>query len=131
MIFATIFDVNHMPEMKNPVLIICFLLLASACEKNQTVPDDEIPDWLKTRIAQDELTIVSNPQSGLDIAAWIRYRYQKDYYFEYHNMLSSSFPPVYNYDGESVNYFIDPYTDYPDKKCCKQYVWKGSAYFVQ
>ena len=99
MIFATNFDANHITEMKNLVLFLCFFLLASSCEKNQTVPDDEVPGWLKTRIAQDELTIASNPQSGLDIAAWIRYKYQKEYYFEYHNMLFSSFPPVYNYAG--------------------------------
>jgi|GEM_PF-1029519 len=131
MIFEATFEANHITEMKNLVLFLCLFLLASSCEKNQTVPDDEIPDWLKTRIAQDELTIASNPQSGLDIAAWIRYKYEREYYFEYHNMLSSSFPPVYDYAGESVNYFIDPYTDYQDKKCCKQYVWKGSAYFQQ
>lgn len=117
--------------MKNLVLLLCFFLLASSCEKNQTVPDDEIPGWLKTRIDQDELTIASNPHSGLDIASWVRYKYQREYYFEYHNMLSSSFPQVYNYAGESFNYFIDPYTDYPDTKCCKQYVWKGSEYSLE
>jgi hypothetical protein len=131
MIFATYLGVNHITEMKNLVLFLCLFLLTSSCEKNQTVPDDEVPGWLKTRIAQDELTIASNPQSGLDIAAWIRYKYQKEYYFEYHNMLYSSLPPVYNYAGESVNFLSDPYINYQDKKCCKQYVWKGSAYYLE
>lgn len=117
--------------MKKILFLLSVIVFASSCEKNQIVPDDEVPGWLKTRIARDELTIASNPQSGLDIAAWIRYKYQKEYFFEYHNMLSSSFPNVYNYAGESVNYLIDPYTDYPDKKCCKQYVWKGSAYSLE
>ncbi|MDP2424640.1 MAG: hypothetical protein Q8M23_09875, partial [Bacteroidales bacterium] len=40
--------------------------------KNRLVCGDEVPAWLKDRIAHDEEIIKSNLQSGLDFAAWIR-----------------------------------------------------------
>jgi hypothetical protein len=106
-------------------------MLVSSCEKSQYVPENEVPEWLKSRIASDELTISADPHSGLDIAAWIRYKYMGEYYFEYHNLLFSSMPPVYKYDGTTINYAGTEYTRYQENKCCGRYVWKGPAYFTE
>jgi len=113
--------------MKRITLIISLALIIISCENDQYVRDSDIPAWLKERIASDEEIIAENPQSGLDIAAWIRYKYNESYYFEYLNLLSSSYHPVYNHQGEIIA-DIDEYQKYSSRKCCKQFVWKGSAY---
>ena len=97
-------------------------------DDDDEVPDDEVPTWLINRIAQDEEEIAANPQSGLDIAAWIRYQFRGAYYFEYHNLSSSAGPVIYDYDEVVISIFEDPYKDYITEKCCKQFVWKGSYY---
>jgi len=109
-------------------LLLFFLFIFSSCEKEDLKPKDEIPGWLRERITQDEKEIKSNPQSGLDIGAWIRYRYLGDYYFEYHNLLSSSGPYIYDYSGIIIVKYQDPFSNYNANKCCKQYMWKGPAY---
>lgn len=119
--------------MKYRIFLISIVLttIFYSCEKEhneQFGPDDEVPTWLKTRITHDEFEINSNPQSGLDIAAWIRYKFMDEYFFEYHNLLCSAGFVTYNYEGVDVNYFEDPYKDYITNKCCKQFVWKGSSY---
>ena len=113
--------------MKKIVLILLLPLLVISCEKERFVAQDEIPKWLKDRIEHDEMIIASNPQSGLDCAAWIRYKYEKNYYFEYINMLSSSGPQIYDYSG--TRYFPPDIFDYQENRCCKMYVWKGSWYW--
>ena len=113
--------------MKKLVLLIAVLSLVISCEKDYLIPDSEVPDWLRKRIAQDEKLIKSNPQTGLDIAAWIRYKYQSDYYFEYHNLLSSAGPVAYDYDGLVMSN-REQYLKYNADKCCKKFVWKGPSY---
>ena len=98
------------------------------CEKVHIMPGVEIPNWLKDRIAHDEELIKSNPQSGLDIAAWVSYRYEGNYYFEYINLFSSAGPPTYNYKGIQIMFNQDTYPKYCSNRCCKQYIWKGPSY---
>ena len=113
--------------------ILCFItisLLIISCEKwpDFLIPNSEVPKWLKERISNDEEKIKSNVQSGLDIAAWIRYKYDDDYFFEYRNLLSSSGPEMYDYSGDQIMLNQEPYLDFETEKCCKQFVWKGSNY---
>lgn len=110
-----------------PLLLLPALLLIS-CEKQYLVPADEVPGWLKTRIAEIEEEIAENPKSALNIGAWIRYEYKDQYYYEWHNPLSSSFPPVYNADGDMMTYAWDGDDEYYNEKCCKKFVWKGSSW---
>lgn len=117
-----------MKYLKQSFFLFLLVFTISSCEKDYLIPKGEVPDWLKERIAQDEKEIELNPQSGLDIAAWIRYKYQSNYYFEYHNLLMSSMPPVYDYDGDIVIFNQDSYQKFHNDKCCKQFVWKGPSY---
>ena len=102
--------------------------LAFSCNNDYLIPNRNVPDWLKERIAADEKAINEDPKSNLNIAAWIRYEYQKQYYFEYHNMISSAFPPVYSFEGELFNFTDEIFADYMDNKCCMKDVWKGDYY---
>ena len=113
-------------KMKKLLLILLPALMLVSCEKSYLVPDDEVPAWLKDRIAETEKEIRNNPHSGLTISAWIRYSYDQDYYFEYHNLLSSSYPPIYNYRGDMMTFSWDNNDSYQQDKCCKEYIWKGS-----
>jgi len=112
------------------ILILCLLSLAViSCEKDYyLIPADEVPKWLKTRIAEDEKKIETNPMSGLDVAAWIRYKYESEYLFEYRNGLSSSGPELYHFDGDKTMFSLGKYLDFESSRCCKQFVWKGPNY---
>jgi len=111
--------------MRNLIFLIIAIFIIS-CEKD-SLKNEEIPNWLKTRIAQDEEQIRNDPQSGLDCAAWIRYKYDNKHYFVYDNILSSSGPMTYDYDGSKV-YFGETVDDYINNRCCKLYIWKGPTY---
>ncbi len=115
-------------KMKKILLILLPALILVSCEKNYLVPGDEVPGWLKDRISDTEKEIRKNPHSGLDISAWIRYSYDNEYYFEYHNLLSSSFPPIYNYRGDMMTFSWDSNDAYQKDKCCKEYIWKGPSW---
>lgn len=84
--------------------------------------------WLKERISHDEKIIGSDPQSGLEISAWIRYKFDGKYFFEYRNGFSSLGPEKFNYDGVKIMLNQDPYLNFERDKCCKQFVWKGPSY---
>lgn len=112
---------------KLSLLIIVFFCLVS-CEKNGLVPDNEIPNWLKERIAQDEAKINSDPMSGLDIGAWVRYKFEGEFYFEYKNALSSAGLHLYSETGDQVIASELWWWKYRYNKCCKKYVWKGPSY---
>ena len=115
--------------MKKIMLIAIISLIAFSCEKDYyLIPANEVPRWLKDRISHDEKIIQSDPQSGLDVAAWIRYKYEGHYFFEYRNGLSSSGPKVYDYSGDQIMLNQEPYLDFETEKCCKQFVWKGPNY---
>lgn len=107
------------------ILVICL----GSCEKNEFVPDNEIPSWLKERIALDEAKINSDPMSGLDIGAWIRYKFEGEFYFEYKNGLSSVGLHLYSKTGNPIIATELWWGKYRDGKCCKKYVWKGPSYF--
>ena len=116
--------------MKKILYFITIALMITSCEKwpDFLIPSSEVPKWLKERISNDEEIIKSNPQSGLDVAAWIRYKYDEKYFFEYRNGLSSSGPKVYNYDGDQVTFDQESYLIFETEKCCKEFVWKGPSY---
>ena len=115
--------------MKRLSLVFMFVVSSLSCERELLIPDSEVPEWLKDRITHDEALIQDSPQSGLDFAAWIRCKYDGKYYFEYLNLLSSTFPSIYNYEGVRVMSSPDEYQTFYSQRCCKQYVWKGKSYF--
>lgn len=107
---------------------ILFLFFAS-CEKDYLIPPGEIPGWLKDQIALDEQTYKDNPKSMTAYGCWLRYAWQEEYYFEYHNPLSSSSPRAISYDRDTLRLWAnDINTDYGKEKCCKEYVWKGPKF---
>jgi hypothetical protein len=113
--------------MKRLIFLFALVLITVSCEKTKT-QDPEIPSWVQDRINHDEEIIKSDPKSGLDIAAWIRYEYKSKLYYEYLNLLSSAGPEIYQYDGTKFdNTEIDIF-DYQSKKCCRYYIWKGPSY---
>ncbi|PKP33995.1 MAG: hypothetical protein CVU00_08765 [Bacteroidetes bacterium HGW-Bacteroidetes-17] len=120
--------------MKKPLILLVLSLILISCEKKKDiqienlVPQSEIPVWLKEKITADIIASKTNQYSSIEISAWIRYKYEGNYFFENHNLLSSSFPPVYNFQGSIVPLNEDPYLNYQNNKCCKQFVWKGSSY---
>jgi len=87
-----------------------------------------MPDWLRQQIVEIEDQIRENPRSGLNISAWIRYTYNHEYYYEWHNLLSSSFPPIYDFDGTQMYFRWDNNDNYQKGKCCREYIWKGPSW---
>lgn len=116
--------------MKKLNFLLALSLLLIACEKDPyLIPENEIPEWLKTRITEDEQVMKNIPQSMLFYGGWLRYEWNDEYYFEYHNQLSSSMPQPISTNGEKLNFYVfDTTTDYYKEKCCKQYVWKAPKY---
>jgi hypothetical protein len=113
--------------VKRLIFLFTLVLLTVSCEKSKTV-NTEIPYWVEERINHDEEIIKSDPKSGLDIAAWMRYEYKSKFYFEYLNLLSSSGPEIYQYDGTRFDNIDIDIFDYQSKKCCRYYIWKGPSY---
>ena len=100
-----------------------------SCEKDNLIPENEVPDWLKTKISQDEQTIIDSPKSMTAYGCWLRYSWLNEYYFEYHNVLSSSSPRAISLKGDTLQIWAnDINTDYCKEKCCQQYVWKAPKY---
>jgi hypothetical protein len=116
--------------MKKLLFLFALTLFFISCEKHQDflIPNSEVPVWLKAKIAHDEKVIESTPQSGLEISAWIRYKWEGKYFFEYRNGFSSLGPEKFNFDGEKIMLNQEPYLNFEAEKCCKEIVWKTSAY---
>lgn len=116
--------------MKKAVTLIAVTILLISCEKwpDFLIPSSEVPRWLKEKISDDEKEIKSNPQSGLDVGAWIRYKFQGDYYFEYRNGFSSLGPEKFDFNGNKIMLNQEPFLNFEKEKCCKQFVWKGPNY---
>ncbi|HCM60261.1 MAG TPA: hypothetical protein DIS74_07800 [Bacteroidales bacterium] len=113
--------------MKRVLLLLLPIMLLTACEKQYLVPSDEVPSWLKEMIREAEEGESNPPMYGSDFGAWVRYKYDGNYFFEWINPVSSSFPPVYNLEGNPVmEQMVD--APYQNGKCCKKYIWKGSAF---
>ena len=80
---------------KIALMLFCALVLFS-CEKDFLIPGNEVPEWLKSKIEQDEQMMIDHPSSCLYYGAWLRYRWQDEYYFEYHCSCSSSSPRAFS-----------------------------------
>ena len=110
-------------------LMFFFSLIFFSCEKDYLIPDNEVPDWLKTRIDQDEQYILDHPSSCLNYGGWLRYNWQDEYYFEFHCSCSSSSPRAISTIGDTLHIWAnDVTTDYYKEKCCRQLVWKAPKY---
>jgi hypothetical protein len=115
--------------LKKIVLIFSFSFILYACEKDNLIPDKEVPEWLKAKISQDEQIIKDSPQLMNAYGAWMRYSWQNEYFFEYYNELSSSGPRAISTKGDTLHIYVnDINTDYYKEKCCRQYVWKAPHY---
>ncbi len=114
--------------MKNILIsLFALILLLSSCKKDYLIPSDELPGWLKSKISQDEQIIKEQPKLMNAYGGWLRYSWNNEYYFEYHNELSSSLPMATSFNEETK---IPSYTDneYNREKCCLTYVWKGPKF---
>ena len=115
--------------MKKLALLITFSFVFFSCEKDYLIPNKEVPKWLKEKIEQDEQIIKDSPQLMNSYGAWLRFKWQNEYYFEYHNVLSSSLPSPISAKGDTLHFYAtDTNTDYYKEKCCKEYVWKAPNY---
>ena len=114
--------------MKKLLIFFTITLLLSACEKDYLVPSNEVPEWLKERIAEDEATIKEDPKLMPNYGAWIRYEFNNESYYEYDNPLSSLSRNPYSEAGVRVNTMEQPYIEYWDNKCCEIFVWKAPKY---
>lgn len=116
--------------MKKIVLLITFLLLLISCENIcYLIPEKELPEWLKTSIKQDEKMIKEHPGSVTSYGSWIRYEWHDEYYYEYHNSISSLLPKPISHIGDTLDFSAADITkDYHWEKCCDKYVWKGPKY---
>jgi hypothetical protein len=115
--------------MRKIALMFFFSLIFFSCEKDFLIPDKEVPEWLKSKIKQEEQIIKESPQLMSAYGAWLRYDWQNEYYFEYHNELSSSFPRAISIKGDTLHIWAnDVNTDYYKEKCCRQLVWEAPNY---
>lgn len=127
--FGLFFDKKSNPKinvMKKIMLLSILTFFFISCEKEDyLIPAKDIPDWVKADIKNHEQKIKDSPQLMYSYGAWLRYKWQNDYYFEYHNSCSSTSPKAYSYDGNTRIEVWDKTTDYYKEKCCKVYVWKA------
>jgi len=65
--------------MKKLALLIGFSFIFFSCEKDYLIPENEVPDWLKAKIKQDEQKIVDSPKSLVLYGCWFRYNWQNDF----------------------------------------------------
>jgi hypothetical protein len=115
--------------MRKAVLYFFFSLVLFSCEKDSFVPSDEIPGWLKKRISHDEQLIKDSPKYMASYGAWLRYQWKDEFYFEYHNPLSSSSTVPITFDGDSLKIFSNINDQaYGKGRCCRQYVWKAPKF---
>ena len=122
-------NINTKPnKMKKIALMLLFSIAFLSCEKTlPDVPKDEIPDWLQTRINHDEQIITQTPKYVLAWGAWVRYKWQSEYYFEYHNPLWATTIAPITETGDTL-YSGATNLEYYNGKCCKQFVWRGPLY---
>jgi hypothetical protein len=114
--------------MKKISLMLFISIMLFSCEKDDyLIPTKDVPVWLKTKISQDELSIQQNPNKSASWGAWLRYKWQNEYYFEYHNIVSSSTVAPISVSGDTLYYGATNMTYYKEKSD-KQYVWKGPNY---
>lgn len=113
-----------MKKLLIPLILVSISTLS--CEKDNLIPKKDIPDWLKENIKALEQEIKADPTTILSYSSWVRYEWKNNYYFEFINPISSSFPIPKTISGEMLNIYTDPLAiEYPNEKCCMRYVWKG------
>jgi hypothetical protein len=115
--------------MKKLLFLFTILIFLTSCEK-RFVPEDEIPSWLKDIINDYNLSLQQKPNNPvLNGTAWIRYKWNNEYYFEHRSMISSSFDYPISFIRDTLKVCpVCAGIEYHDNKCCKQFVWKGSIY---
>jgi hypothetical protein len=104
--------------------ILAFFFI-SCQKKDYLISEKEIPDWLKADIQKQEQVIKVSPQLWNSYGAWIRYKWNNEYFFEYHNCFLNTIPEAISFDGNTRLAVWDASTDYYKEKCCKVYVWKA------
>jgi hypothetical protein len=102
--------------------------LMSSCKKDFE-PLDTIPPWLKQSIARDMTIIWQSPHLVNNYGAWYKYVYMGEPYYQYENPLSSSWPQVFDVEGDRVNVFEEPHDQYFNMRCCKKLIWKAPRYY--
>ena len=114
--------------MKKTLLLFTIVLLFISCGKDNTNSNDEIPQWLKEQIAQDEATVKTDPKLMQNYGAWLSYEFNGEIYYEYDNPLSSLSRNPYSRDGVRINMTVAPFTNYEQDKCCEKFVWIAPNY---
>lgn len=115
--------------MKKLVLFLFISIMFVSCEKDYLISNKDIPDWLKADIKHQEQVIKESSQLMNAYGGWLRYDWQNEYYFEYHNSLSSSSPRAISVGGDTLHIWAnDVSTDYYKEKCCKVFVWKAPKF---
>jgi hypothetical protein len=115
--------------MNKTAFLLFFSMMLLSCEKDYLIPSGEVPNWLKSKISQDEKYMKDNPSSCLYYGGWLRYSRQDQYYFEYHCSCSSSSPLPISKNGDTLHIVAnDVTTDYYKEKCCRQLVWSAPNY---
>ena len=113
-------------SMKKLLIILLVSISTLSCEKDNLIPKKDIPDWLKENIKGLEQEIEEDPTTYLAYCYWVRFEWKNNFYFEFINPISSSFPIPKDMNGELLSIHTDPlYSEYPIEKCCMRYVWKG------
>ncbi|HLN54803.1 MAG TPA: hypothetical protein VK207_02360 [Bacteroidales bacterium] len=113
--------------MKRYFIMLLLLSSVFSCRK-ETYSDAAVPEWLKLRISTDEAMIKSNPQLGLDAAAWLRFEWQSSYYYDYINLNNSSGAETYTSDGQKLSFSAESLATYRKERCCEHVVWRGQSY---
>ena len=115
--------------MKKLVLFLFVSIMFVSCEKDYLITNKDVPDWLKADIKHQEQVIKESPQLMNAYGGWLRYDWQNEYYFEYHNVLSESLPQPISTKRDTLHILAnDVNTDYYKEKCCKTFVWKAPKY---
>ncbi len=115
--------------MKRLILFIAIFLFLFSCEEGLLVTEDELPVWLLDKIEVDEQIISEYPKYYLASGAWVRVEWDKVFYYEYRNSLSSVFPKPISHYGDTLDFHVNnSKTDYSKEKCCHEYVWIGPTF---
>ncbi len=114
--------------MKKLALILCCCFILVSCEKQYLIPERKLPGWLKESIEADIKEIENDAGSWKSLGSWNRTEWNNEYYYEYHNMLSSRMYAPISHNNDTLHFQYDGTTvPYYDEKCCEVLVWEGPA----
>ena len=100
------------------LFVVFSLAILISCEKDKLISDSDIPGWLKNKIPESEELIESNPNSIASITAWLQFKYDGEYYFEFDNPISSSTHEVYRSDGTMLSVSDNLFFEYSRSSSC-------------